>query len=314
LIKTRKPNQSNPNLPDGSQASNPLISVVIPLYNAEKYIGETLESVFAQTYNPFEVIVVNDGSTDSSLSVVRKYPDVKVISQTNQGEGITRNNGVAVSKGDFIAFLDADDLWEKHKLEEQMNTFFSYPELSVVTNLLQEINENGEDLKTDIKLKVPYDTPFNPYDILISEGNPTLNMSGAIIKKNMILSVGGFRDIRLSTDYDFWIRLSAEGSLFYVISKKLTKYRLLNNSLIHGSLEKEYGSQLNILELNKSRYNRITSSKRKSKIYYDWADSAFCSRDSTVWFAVIRSIFYNPFNYKIYLLVIRGLIKKLISY
>ncbi|MDF5726195.1 MAG: glycosyltransferase family A protein [Rhizonema sp. PD37] len=85
----------------------PLVSVIIPAYNYAKYLAETLDSAFAQTYRPLEVIVMDDGSTDYTAEIVRAYPDVRYFYQENQGVSIARNVGIAAAEGEFIAFLDA---------------------------------------------------------------------------------------------------------------------------------------------------------------------------------------------------------------
>ena len=101
---------------------NPLVSVIMPLYNAEKYVGEAIESVINQTYTNWELIIVNDGSTDNSLGVALKYQSekIKVFTQENKGASAARNYGLREAKGDYIQFLDADDVISANKLEEQL--------------------------------------------------------------------------------------------------------------------------------------------------------------------------------------------------
>lgn len=102
---------------------NPLVSVVIPLYNGEKYLAEAIESVLAQTYSSIELIVVDDGSTDGSADIVKGYTSVHYYFQPNQGLGAARNRGIDLAQGRFLAFLDADDIWDKDKLMCQMKAF-----------------------------------------------------------------------------------------------------------------------------------------------------------------------------------------------
>jgi glycosyltransferase involved in cell wall biosynthesis len=94
--------------------SNPLVSVVTPVYNGEAFLRETLESIFAQDYEPFEVIVVDDGSTDGSAAIARSYPAARYIRQHNQGPAAARNAGIAAARGEFLAFVDADDVALPH--------------------------------------------------------------------------------------------------------------------------------------------------------------------------------------------------------
>ncbi len=109
-----------------------LISCIVPVFNGERYLAEALDSILAQTWRPLEVIVVDDGSTDGSAAVVAKYgAEVSYIHQANAGPAAARNRGLDAALGEFIAFLDADDLWHKEKLARQMARFEARPELDL---------------------------------------------------------------------------------------------------------------------------------------------------------------------------------------
>lgn len=112
----------------------PLISVVIPAYNAETYVGEAIESVLAQNHRPLDVIVVNDGSTDGTEEVIRRYTrqGVRCLTQPNAGQAAALNRGLVEARGDYFAFLDADDLWVVDKLSRQMALFAQDPALEAV--------------------------------------------------------------------------------------------------------------------------------------------------------------------------------------
>ena len=117
---------------------NPLVSVVIPLYNGEKYLAEAIESVLAQTYSSIELIVVDDGSTDGSADIVKGYTSVHYYFQPNQGLGAARNRGIDLAQGSFLAFLDADDIWDKDKLMCQMKAFDNTPGLDMVFGQVEQ--------------------------------------------------------------------------------------------------------------------------------------------------------------------------------
>lgn len=110
----------------------PLVSVIMPVYNGELYLSEAIESILAQTYRSIEIIAVDDGSTDNSAQVVRKYGDVRYFYQTNQGVTAARNAGISHARGDMIAFLDQDDMWPPHKLTTQVNYMLEHPEVGFV--------------------------------------------------------------------------------------------------------------------------------------------------------------------------------------
>lgn len=118
---------------------NPLISVIIPVYNTEKYLAESIESVFSQTYRPVELIVVDDGSTDGSAAVARRYlPRLTCLRQANAGSSAARNAGLLAAQGDFYAFLDADDIWTEDKLALQFAAFRSDPRLDVIFGHIEQ--------------------------------------------------------------------------------------------------------------------------------------------------------------------------------
>jgi len=111
-----------------------LISAIIPVYNREKYIAEAIDSVLAQTYNPIEIIVVDDGSTDKSAGIVKEYQNssIRYTFQSNQGIGAARNTGTDLAQGSYFAFLDSDDLWTPDKISLQMKAFDKDPKLDMV--------------------------------------------------------------------------------------------------------------------------------------------------------------------------------------
>jgi len=134
---------------------NDLISVIIPVHNAERYLAEAIESVLAQTYQPLEIIVINDGSTDNSEAVAKRYvPSVRYYTQQNKGIGPTRNRGAELARGRFLAFLDADDLWVADKLERQMALFEADPELDMVFGHVKQFYT--PELEAELKTKITF--------------------------------------------------------------------------------------------------------------------------------------------------------------
>lgn len=127
---------------------NPLISIIIPLYNGERFIAQTLESVLAQTYRNIEVIVVDDASTDGGCDIVRRYDDSRVkliLSETNfGGPARPRNIGIEASQGEFIAFVDADDVWKPHKLQTQLDFLMDNPDIDMLYSPAEIIDEHGK--------------------------------------------------------------------------------------------------------------------------------------------------------------------------
>jgi glycosyltransferase involved in cell wall biosynthesis len=118
--------------------NSPLISCIVPVFNGERYLRQALDSIFAQTYRPLEVVVVDDGSTDATAVVVASFGDrLRYLRQDNQGPPVARNLGIRAAKGEYVAFLDADDLWHPEKLQRQIKRFEARPELGYCVTYCQ---------------------------------------------------------------------------------------------------------------------------------------------------------------------------------
>jgi len=154
-------------------ADDSLISVIIPVYNCERYIAQAIESVLAQEYKNIEIIVVNDGSTDNTEKVVCSYANVKYLSQTRNGVSMARNTGIQNSSGEFVAFLDADDLWTKDKLKIQNSLFSDDPDLDMVFGQVEQFfsPELEESLKGRIDLTAARMPGYLPGAMLIKRNS-----------------------------------------------------------------------------------------------------------------------------------------------
>ena len=200
----------------------PLISVIIPAYNAEKTIRETIESVIEQTLDDWELIVINDGSQDRTIEVVSqiKDPRIKLFSHSNAGVSASRNRGFDRSVGEFISFLDADDLWTPDKLEFQLNALHSHPEAAVAYSWTDYIDESGHFLY--------------PGQHVTFKGNVYRQMlvkfflengSNLLVRREAFLKVGGFKEsLFMGEDREFCTRLAKEYK-FVVVSHPQILYR-----------------------------------------------------------------------------------------
>lgn len=285
-----------------SLVSLPLVSVVVPVYNAAHFLRKTLESILEQTYRSFEIIAVNDGSTDSSLEILKEYSDrIHCIHQENQGVAIARNVGVECSLGSYVAFCDADDIWFPRKLEWQMDIVNRHPCVGVVAGFMEKVDELGRTLDSDEKPSGMHDQPMNLKQILLMEGN-VIGMSTSLIKKEIFQKIGGFqpgnKDLK-AEDYDLWIRVS-EKTKIYLSSQYVGQYRVLENSRSHGSLRKEYGAQFQLLRMYRSEYSSDCYKIRKAKIYAEWADSSFFQGESHAWKLQKKAIKLHPTHLSYY--------------
>lgn len=144
--------------------SSPAVSCVIPAYNAARYIAEALDSVCRQTYPVREIIVVDDGSTDGTAEVVRRFPrDVIYMRKANGGHAAARNAGLGLARGDFVAFLDADDFWEPEKMARQLDAFRRRPELGYCVTHIQNFMEREDGARQALPEHHPKARPLPGY-------------------------------------------------------------------------------------------------------------------------------------------------------
>lgn len=197
-----------------------MISIVIPLYNKEKQIAHTLQSVFAQTFQDFEIVIVDDGSTDNSVKEVKKFNDPRVllIQQSNAGVSAARNRGIEEARGELIAFLDADDEWKPEYLATQSGLYQKYPECSVYACNYEFRDSKGNVTPTIIR-KLPFegeDGILSNYFEVASCSHPPLCTSAVVIKKSAIQAIGGFPvGIKSGEDLLTWARLAVETNIAY---------------------------------------------------------------------------------------------------
>ena len=201
----------------------PKASVVIPAYNSLKYLPATMESVLRQTFNDFEVILVNDGSSDDTEHWVSQITDprVKLITQENQGLSGARNTGIAHASGEYIAFLDADDLWEPTKLEKQVLCLEENSEIGLVYTWVALIDENGNSTGRVFKNYAENDVWHK-----LIEHNIVESGSVAMVRRQCFDTCGVFdRNLRsFVEDWDMWLRIASRYP-FKVMKEPLVYYR-----------------------------------------------------------------------------------------
>jgi len=189
---------------------NALVSVIIPAYNAEKYIEETIRSVLAQTHSYLEIIVVDDGSTDKTPKLVETIckddTRIQLIKQKNSGVSAARNKGFSISNGSYIAYLDADDLWAPNFLELTLLKFSSDISLGLVHSDYQVLNENLIRSKKIYSGKEGY---ILDHLLLGGEEKYIFGICGVLLKKETIEKVGGFdTDLSNGADHEFYFRVA----------------------------------------------------------------------------------------------------------
>ena len=225
----------------------PLISVIIPVYNGERYLGEAIESVLGQTYRPIEIIVVDDGSTDESAYVAQQFP-VRYYFQQHSGPGAARNLGVEHSRGEFVAFLDADDLWVPEKLAWQLAAFAARPELDAVFGRVEQFR--SPDTDSGAPLARFMDMPLNG-----------LHVGTLLVRREAFMRVGWFATNWHVGEFIDWYARAEETGLKSVVLPQIVMRRRLHNDNLTRQERAAAGDYARILKtaLNRRRASRSTS-------------------------------------------------------
>ncbi len=200
-------------------AARPLVSVIIPTYNRAAMLVEAVDSVLAQTYRPFELIVVDDGSTDDTADRLKRYADrLTVVRQANQGVSAARNRGIGRAAGALIALLDSDDLWLPEKLAVQVAFFNRHPDALICQT--EEIwIRNGRRVNPKRYHQKPSGDIFAPSLELC-----LVSPSAVMFKKTLFDAVGGFDEtLPACEDYDLWLRIGCRYPVYRLDTSQITK-------------------------------------------------------------------------------------------
>jgi glycosyltransferase involved in cell wall biosynthesis len=277
-------------------------SVVITSYNYGLYIRESIDSVLSQTCDEYEIIIVDDGSKDNTKEIVSTYSSdtrIKYFYQDNAGQPKAKNRGICESRGEFIAFLDADDIWMPSKLEKQL-ALFADPEVGVVYSRRQWIDPNGVEISGNERMLqrgMILDHIFVDNFVCFSS---------SVIRRSYLEQVGYFDEsLPMGIDYDLWIRL-ASVCKFDFVDEPLVKYRTGHSNLSKNTM-KRYECAQQIMRKNLSH-----SQVRASMSWYvpamAWADTwsnfglylATIGRKKEGLIYILKSICKFPFHLKTY--------------
>jgi len=291
---------------------NKSFSIIMPAYNVEKYIGNAIKSVLTQTYQNFELIVVDDGSTDKTSEIISTFADSRiiVIKQENQGLGRARNVGINNAKNEYVAFLDSDDLWAPQKLENVLNELalesigiFYSNALIFVDNISKAVKNRYSE---PIFLK-DFRELILVYDFII--------VSSVVIPRNILLEFNGFsEDLYGTEDWDLWIRITRKYGI-KKIDEYDTFYRINPNGLSKKRLEflqKEY----KVIERHLIG-NKAVNSKLINLALWVWYKKNFyyylgCYNLKLALNFFVKMIKTNPFSFSNFDFLIR-VVKKIFS-
>jgi glycosyltransferase involved in cell wall biosynthesis len=200
-----------------------LVSVILPVFNGGLLLAEAIKSVLKQDYRPIEIILVDDGSTDPTAVIASEFSkQVQYVYQPNAGPAAARNLGIRMARGEYIAFIDADDLWPSDKLHMQMNCFETYPTVEIVQGLISRIGiqnlVQGQIVGADIDFPFIY-----------------TNLGSMVIRRSVFEKIGNFEEgLRFHEDTDFWLRAREKGIQILIQRKIALIYRIHGHNLTTG--------------------------------------------------------------------------------
>ncbi len=246
----------------------PLISVIIPVYNGAKTIGETIYSVLNQTYQKLEIIVINDGSFDLTLNIISSIEDprLQVFSYEKSGVCISRNRGIERSSGQFISFLDADDIWTPGKLEAQFKALQANPQAAVAYSWVDYIDEYGNFVRHGNHININ----GHAYEQMLIQ-NILENGSNPLIRRQALINTGYFnQSLTLAEDWDMWLRLASKYD-FVSVPHADVLYRTSSNSVSTNILNMEKAGLTLIEQAFYHAPKSLQYLKRKSltNLYHD---------------------------------------------
>jgi glycosyltransferase involved in cell wall biosynthesis len=236
----------------------PLVSIIIPAYKVAPYIAATLDSVFAQTYLNYEVIVVNDGSPDTEEfeEAIQPYLDrIRYLKQENLGASVARNKGVKAARGEFIAFLDADDLWQPNYLSQQMK-FIRARNSDLVcadATMFGEPDTEGQSYMTLLMNDAPASDDVGFLQLI--DASRCLITSGIVARREPLIDAGLFDPaLRTAQDFDMWLRLALKGARLSYHRQALLKYRCRPDGLTRDAVH-SHQRELRIFDKIENTYD-----------------------------------------------------------
>ena len=237
-----------------------LVSVVMPTYNRADFLPEAIESVIAQSYEYWQLIIIDDGSTDDTKSLIASYlQDSRILYyyQKNQGQSVARQKALTLADGEFVAFLDSDNRWFPDRLLECVTTLNTKPEYAIAYADGVLIDEHGATISTRNMRRYS----GNITNELLKDN--CVSMNTTLVRRDALEDIGGFRpEVRRADDYDLWLRLSAKYQFIY-ISKRLSEYRVMEDQ-ISSNKDGRFASNYEIINnFHKTFPNAVTTLQRR---------------------------------------------------
>jgi glycosyltransferase involved in cell wall biosynthesis len=265
-----------------------LVSIIIPAFNSALTISDTLNSILAQSYINWEALVIDDGSTDDLENFIKRFTDprIKYFYKENGGVASARNFGIKNAGGDYIAFLDSDDIWHSDKLRESINVLIDEKSDLVYTDILMFVNDFNKSFK--YKYCEPFDISNDYYRLLVYDYVPTLTV---VVKSSVLDDIGKFdENLNGTEDWDLWIRI-AKSYKFSYINRELSFYRSSSSGLSKANRDRHLIEELKVI---------------KKHVFNDSVNNSIRKQALWVW---TRKVFYNHIKLRRYLSAINSFCK-----
>lgn len=290
-----------------------MISVVIPLYNKKECVAHTLECVLNQTYQEFEVVVVDDGSTDGSAEVVEGFADerIRLIRQENGGVSAARNRGIKEARSEYVAFLDADDEWKPEHLQTLVGLVEKYPQCGAYSTNYEF--KQGDKVKQTILNKIPFegdDGVLTNYFEVASCSHPPVWTSAVCIKKSLLNEIGGFPvGIKSGEDLLTWALIAIKTGIAFS--------RIPTSAFCLGDDERAQPRRRHVEEdpvgdilTDIYRHNDVIGLKSYIARWHKMRCMNFLQEEQTrlVWKAGLQSLKYKPTEYKVCVMMLLSLL------
>lgn len=289
---------------------SPVVTVVIPTYNHAHFLREALGSLCAQTYPDWEAIVINNFSEDDTVEVVGSFADSRIILENFRNNGIiaaSRNRGIALARGRYVAFLDSDDTWYPEKLARCMEHFNN--DIGLVCHGLRWIGSQERDMFCGPEQRATFDA-------LLDEGN-CITPSATVVLKESLESVGCFSEdpaVVTAEDYHLWIKLARAGNKMHFIKEILGQYRIHSGNQ-SGSVQRQLNADLHVcdeffpIEEPRSLATQVRVRRRYCLAYYGAGRAMQRNgKFDQSWPFLLRAIAYWPLFMKSYVAIMLGLV------
>jgi glycosyltransferase involved in cell wall biosynthesis len=260
---------------------DPLVSIILPTYNGSKWLAEAIYSVLGQTHQDFEVIAVDNGSTDDSVALLSSYPDrIRILFEKKKGVSFARNAGLLAARGEYVAFLDQDDIWLPDKLSAQIDVFAGSETVGMVGCSFYSIDDNSNIIEVFRKTVAEQESLAKELFVRNRVGPP----SCMLIRKSVVDQVGVFdEDLNGVEDRDLWMRITERYQLRFV-ERPLVKYRLHPQN-VHKNVPLMKASQKRFIQKHRHKQSALQLRKAYGYVYVEaakqyWGQSerakAFC--------------------------------------